>query len=88
MHYSKWFEDTRFLLNNTETGDLKRSFFDPQMPFFCLIGRLASEEVNLQLVRTKRMPNVCSVYKADIKSLDFAVTRFLMKLFRTINIDV
>ena len=26
--------------------------------------------------------------KADIKSLDFTVTRFLMKLFRTTNIDV
>ena len=26
--------------------------------------------------------------KADIKSLDFAVIRFLMKLFRTTNIDV
>jgi len=29
-----------------------------------------------------------SVAKADIKSLDFAVTPFLMKLFRTTNIDV
>ena len=29
-----------------------------------------------------------SVAKADIESLDFAVTRFLMKLFRTRNIDV
>jgi len=29
-----------------------------------------------------------SVAKADIKSLDFAVTRFLMKLFRTTNIYV
>jgi len=29
-----------------------------------------------------------SVAKADIKSLDFAVTRFFMKLFRTTNIDV
>jgi len=29
-----------------------------------------------------------SVAKADIKSLDFDVTRFLMKLFRTTNIDV
>jgi len=28
------------------------------------------------------------VAKADIKSLDFDVTRFLMKLFRTTNIDV
>ena len=46
------------------------------------------------LVRSKCMPIVLyglecfSVAKADIKSLDFAVTRFLMKLFRTTNIDV
>jgi len=32
--------------------------------------------------------NVSRVAKADIKSLDFAATRFLMKLFRTTNIDV
>jgi len=28
------------------------------------------------------------VAKADIKLLDFAITRFRMKLFRTTNIDV
>jgi len=51
------------------------------------IGRLASEEVTLQLVRSKCMPIVLcglecfSVAKVDIKSLDFAVTgtRFLME---------
>ena len=64
------------------------------MPIFGKIGRLASEEVTLQLVRSKCMPIVLyglecfSVAKADIKSLNFAVTRFLMKLFRTTNIDV
>jgi len=26
--------------------------------------------------------------KSDVKSIDFAVTRFLMKLFRTFSIDV
>jgi len=26
--------------------------------------------------------------KSDVRSLDFAVTRFLMKLFRTSNIDI
>ena len=26
--------------------------------------------------------------KADTRSLDFAVTRFLMKMFRTVNMDV
>jgi len=67
----------------------KTFFFDPLNAIFCKIGRLASEEVTLQLVRTKCMPTVLyglecfSVAKADIKSLCFAVTRFLMKLFRT-----
>ena len=61
---------------------------------FGKIGILASEEVTLQLIRTKYMAIVLyglgcfSVAKADIKSLDFAVTGFLMKLFRTTDIDV
>ena len=61
---------------------------------FGKIGELAYEEVTLQLVRSKCMPIVLYglecflVAKADIKSLDFAVTRFLTKLFRTTNIDV
>jgi len=29
-----------------------------------------------------------ALLKSDVKSIDFAVTRFLMKLFRTSNIDV
>ena len=55
---------------------------------------MASEEATLQLVRSKCMPIVLYglecflVAKADIKSLDFAVTRFLMKLLRTSNIVV
>ena len=32
--------------------------------------------------------NVSQWLRPTIKSLDFAVTRFLMKLFRTTNIDV
>ena len=62
--------------------------------FFQNILQQYYKEVTLQLVRSKCMPIVLyglecfSVAKADIKSLDFAVTRFLMKLFRTTNIDV
>jgi len=75
-------------------SEAKRSFFRSTNAIFSKIGRLASEEVTLQLVRSKCMSIVLyalecfSVAKADIKSLDFVVTRFLMKLFRTTNIDV
>ena len=31
---------------------------------------------------------VLSLNKADTRSLDFAVTRFLMKMFRTVNMDM
>jgi len=31
---------------------------------------------------------VLSLNKADTRSLDFAVTRFLMKMFKSVNMDV
>ena len=61
---------------------------------FCKVGRHASEEVILQLVKSKCMPMLLyglecfALLKSDVKSIDFAVTRFLMKLFRTSNIDI
>jgi len=48
------------------------------------IGGKASEEVILQLVRTKS----CTMRKSDCSSLDFVVNRFFMKLFKTNNIDL
>ena len=61
---------------------------------FAKIGRLASEEVFLQLIRQKCMPillyglDVCSLSKRNIQSLDFTVNRVLMKLFKTSNTDI
>lgn len=61
---------------------------------FAKIGRLASEEVFLQLVRQKCIPillyglDVCSLSKRNIQSLDIAVNRVLIKLFKTSNIDI
>jgi len=55
------------------------------------VGRIASEEVILHLVKTKRLPILLyglecyPLNKADTRSLDFAV--FLMKMFRTVNKD-
>ena len=57
-------------------------------------GRVASEEVVLELVNCKCLPiflyglECCPLNKSDVKSLDFAVTRFLMKLFKSVNLDL
>jgi len=71
-------------------------FYRSSNAVFCKVGRRASEEVILQLVKSKCMPMLGLLYglecfallKSDVKSIDFAVTRFLMKLFETSNIDI
>ena len=69
----------------------KRSFHRSVNAVFGKVGRLASEEVILQLVRSKCIPvllyglECCPLSKSDKKSLDFCVTRFLMKLFKSSN---
>jgi len=61
---------------------------------FGKVGRAASEEVVLHLIKTKCLPvllyvlEVCYLTKADQRSLDFAVIRFLMKLFCTSNMVI
>ena len=61
---------------------------------FGKVDRIASEEVILYLVKTKCLPILlygleCYPFsKADTRSVDFAVTRFLVKMFRTVNMDV
>jgi len=58
------------------------------------VGRTASEKVTLELLRSKCIPVLIyglecfPLPKFDVKSLDFAVTRFLIKHFRTSSIDV
>ena len=69
-------------------------FYRSSNAIFGKVGKHASEEVTLQLVKSKCMPMLrygleCfALLKSDVKSIDFAVTRFLMKLFRTSSIDV
>ena len=67
--------------------EAKRGFFRATNAIFGKVGRVASEEVVLELVKCKCLPillyglECCPLNKSDVKSLDFAVTRFLMKLF-------
>lgn len=69
----------------------KRACYRSLNAIFGKIGRVASEEVTLELVAKKCLPvllyglEACPLTNADKKSLDFVVTRFLMKLFKTVN---
>ena len=67
----------------------KKSFFHAFNAVFGRIGRIASEEVNLSLVKSKCLPcllfgtEVCFLNKSALRSLNFTVTRVLMKIFHT-----
>ena len=72
----------------------KRSFFRAANGIFGKIGRIASEDVVIQLLKSKCIPvllyslEVCNLSKRDLQSLDFTVNRFFMKLFCTKDISV
>jgi len=57
------------------------------------MGKTASEEVVLQLIISKGIHVIlygleaCPVTKSDLLSVDFVLNRFLMKLFKTNNIN-
>jgi len=71
----------------------KRSFYRAANSVFGKVGRVASEEVTIQLFNGKCLPvliyglEACSLTKSDLCSIDFVFNRFFMKLFRTNNID-
>ena len=72
----------------------KRAFYRSLNSIFGRIGRSASEEVVIQLVTIKCLPillygtEACPLNKSDLNSFDFAINRFLMKLFMTNNIKI
>ena len=63
----------------------KRSFHRAVNGIFGKVGRLASEEVVVQLLLHKCMPillyalEVCALDKRSVQSLDFTINRFFMK---------
>jgi endonuclease/exonuclease/phosphatase family metal-dependent hydrolase len=72
----------------------KRAFYRSLNAILGRVGRLASEEVLLQLISSKCLPvllygtEACPLNKSDIYSFDFAMNRVLMKLFGTINRNI
>ena len=61
---------------------VKRLFYRAANAIFGRIGRIASEEVIIQLIKSKCISvlvyglEVCPLTKSDLKSLDFPVNRF------------
>jgi len=76
------------------TDHAKRSFYWSANAIFGKIGRIASEDITLQLINTKFIPillyglEACPLLKSALSSLDFVINRLFMKLFKTSNIDV
>jgi hypothetical protein len=75
-------------------SNAKKSFYRAFNAIFGKIGRGASEEVVLELVRTKCLPamlyglDACPVNSIQLSSLQFAVTAALMKIFATKSKDI
>lgn len=94
-----WTDLCRYLGIYLEKGcKFKCSFREARVKFyrsfnavFGRIGRSASLETILELVKTKCIPiliynaEVCGLNHSEKHALDFAVTRILMKLFKTSN---
>jgi hypothetical protein len=72
----------------------KKCFYRSLNAIFGRVGRAASEEVVLHLVNSKCIPvllygvDACPLTKSDISSMDFAINRFMMKLFKTNRMEI
>ena len=72
----------------------KKSFYRSFNAIFGKIGRLASEDILVNLVRAKCLPvlmygvDACPVNKSVLRSLDFCMNSILMKIFKTKSMEV
>jgi len=70
------------------------SFYRAANAIFAKVGKLASVEVTLQLIKLKCISVplyglvACPLNKTQLSSLDFAINKFLMKLFSTSNMEI
>jgi len=66
----------------------KKSFYRAANAVFGKIGLVASEEVTLQLIKSKCLPvllyglEACPLTKTNLQSLDFVVNRFFYEIIR------
>ena len=72
----------------------KRGFYRAANSIFGKVGRIASEEVVIHLIRIKCVPillyglEALPLNKSQLASLDFVVNRFFMKLCKTTDMPV
>jgi len=65
----------------------RHAFYRSANAIFGKIGRIASEEVTLQLIQSKSVPlllyglEACPLNKSQLNSLDFVINRFFIYLF-------
>jgi hypothetical protein len=93
----QWVESCRYLGVFFKSGftfkcnfeNAKSSFFRAFNALYSKVGRLASEEVVLSLIRAKCLPillyatEACPLLSRNRQSFEFTVTRLFMKLFHT-----
>jgi hypothetical protein len=101
-HIIPWSQEIRYLgihilpsrVFRCSLDNAKRSFYRAANAIYGKIGGRASEEVILQLIRSKCLPmllyglEACPMRVSDKHSLDFVINRFFMKLLKTNNIDI
>jgi len=89
-HLIPWVDEMKYLgvcivqahSSKCSLDHAKRAFYRAVNGIFGKIGRTASEEVVLELIKTKCLPillyglEVCPLSKTNLRSLDFSVTRF------------
>ena len=97
-----WVESIRYLgVHFVRAKQFKCSFDNATVSFyrafnavFGRIGRSGSEEVIIQLINSKCLPcllyalEACPVNKTQQRSLEYTVSKVLMKVFRTTSLDV
>ena len=85
---------TRSRVFKISLDNAKKSFYRSANAIFGKVGRVANEDVVVQLLSSKCMASLmygleaCPLMKSDLSSLDFVINRFFMKLFKTSIIDV
>ena len=93
----KWSDTCRYLGIHFSSGrtfrcnldEAKARFFRAFNAIYSKVGGFASEDVILNLIRSKCLPillygtEVCPLLSRQIHSLDFSITRLFMKLFHT-----
>jgi hypothetical protein len=79
----------KFKYFKCSTDKAKRSFYRAANAIFGKIGRVASEEVTLELISKKCVPiltyglEACNLNITELRSINFPCVRLLMKLFCT-----